>query len=575
MVVHSRCSGLLLLLAAAVVCQGQAPAVGNAPDLVIVNGKVVTMDDRGTTAEAVAIEGERITAVGSSARIKQLAGAKTRVVDAGGRLVMPGIVDAHSHTSGVPTEYLDLSKATSVAQVREAVAKKIASKRPGEWVVGSGDYMIYSGWDDKRLKEHRWLTRQDIDDISPNNPVLLWKEAGHALLVNSYAMRLAKIDKNTPDPKKEIVRDPQTGEPTGVLLEGAMGLALQVLPTLTAVEKVGAAQHASDQLLAWGTTTVGDASVHDELAHTLQLMHNQAKKPVVSTIMMPRVPETATKEKMLEFIRSWRVTTGFGDQRIRVGALKFFLDGGVTSLSAWFTEPYKNKAGHFGIQQIDRETLFEAVRLGDALGWQLHFHACGDAAAELALQALEAAYAANPARDRRHGLTHIYVLSADQIARMKKLGVVAVIQPNFVYGLAEHMEAALSDKQLEHYIPFRTLLAAGVPVALSADGHPQNPLYGIWAAVARVGETGHKIGEAEAVSVMEAVRAYTRTSSYSLFEEDRRGSLEPGKLADVIILDRDLFSVPTDQIKDAKVLLTVKHGVVAVDRLAAGAAGAQ
>jgi hypothetical protein len=157
---------------------------------------------------------------------------------------------------------------------------------------------------------------------------------------------------------------------------------------------------------------------------------------------------------------------------------------------------------------------------------------------------------------------------------MRKLGVVAVLQPNFVYGLSEHMQAALHDDQLSHYIPFRTLLAAGIPVALSADGHPQNPIYGIFGAVVRRGEDGHLIGEAERVTVMDALRAYTRTSAYALFEETRRGSIEVGKLADLIVLDRDILSVPAEQIKDTRVLLTIKHGRVAVDRLSSSAGGA-
>lgn len=543
-------------------------------DLLLINGKVVTMDDAGTVAEAVAIRDKQFVAVGSKKDLEPLVGPATKVIDLGGRLALPGLVDAHAHTSGIPLDYLDLSQAHSIPEVAQAVARKVAQKPAGSWVVGSGVFHLYSGWDDKRLKEGRWLTRWDIDPISPNHPVLLIKEAGHALLLNSYAMKLAGITKDTPDPKGEILKDPKTGEPTGALVESAMNLAYRILPEPTFDERIHAAGRTSRQLLEWGTTTVADASVFDTAFPVFQALYAQTSEPLVSYVLFPRVPESAPREEVLNYVKSWRVTTNFGDDRLKLGALKIFVDGGVTSLSAWFTKPYKNRPGHYGIQQIDKETLFGLVRLADRLGWQLHFHTCGDAAAELALQALEKAQQENPPRERRHSLTHLYVLSSEQIARMRKLGVIAVLQPNFVYGLSEHMEAALDDDQLSHFIPFRTLLAAGIPVALSADGHPQNPMFGIFAAVVRRGENGHLIGEVERVSVMDALRAYTRTSAYALFEETRRGSIEVGKLADLIVLDRDILSIPPEQIKDTRVLLTIKHGRVAVNRLSSSAGGA-
>lgn len=566
---------LLLSAACAVSASGADLSESLAPDLILLNGKVLTMDDEGRAVEAIAIRGDCILAVGATADIKPLAGEKTRILDVGGRLVLPGLVDAHSHAAGIPPDYLDFSKARSIAEIQQKVAKKAASTPPGRWIVSSGDFMTYSGWDDKKLEEKRWLTRWDIDPVSADHPVLLTKDGGHAVVVNSYALRLLGIDKNTPSPKGQIQKDPETGEPTGALLESAMALAYSKLPEPSREELVKAAANAANRLLRWGTTTVADAAVTDDILNTYQALYLGFDTPLVSLIMFPRVPETAPLEEQLNFVRSWRLRTGFGDSRLKVGALKFFVDGGITSLSAWFTRPYRNRPGHYGTPQIEKESLFKLVRVADALGWQLHFHVCGDAAAEAALQALEAAYRENPARDRRHTLTHAYVLSPEQIARVKRLGLVVNLQPNFVYALGEHMRAAMHDDQLAHYMPFRSLLEAGVPVALSADGHPQNPLYGIYGAVARVTDHGNPLGEAERVTVMEAIYAYTRGSAYSLFEESRRGSIEPGKLADVIVLDRDITGVPVEQIKDAQVLLTVKHGRIAVDRLGEAAGGGQ
>jgi predicted amidohydrolase YtcJ len=538
-----------------------------APDLILVNGKVLTFDDENRVVEAVAIKGDRILAVGSSDSMRRLAGGETEIVDAGGRLVLPGLVDAHSHTTGVPPDYLDLYGTRSIAEIVDAVRKKAEATPEGEWIVGSGAFMVYSGWDDTRLKEHRWVTRRDLDPVSPNHPVLLIKDGGHAVVLNSLALRLAGITKDTPDRKGQIVRDPKTGELTGAVLKLATAVASELLPLPTEDERIQAALNASAQLLRMGTTTVADASSTAETIPIFRAMYEHSQEPLVSTILDPVVPVGEGLDASLDFVRSWPVNTGFGDENIKLGSLKFFVDGGVTSRTAWFSRPYKGRPDYFGVAEVDKKTLFETVRVADRLGWQLHFHTCGDAAAELVLQALEAAQKENPSRERRHLMTHLYVLSQEQLERMRRLGVVAVLQPNFVYALGEHMRAVLAEEQLAHLIPFRGLLKAGVPVALSADGHPQEPLYGVYAAVVRETKTGHVLGPEEAVSVLEALRAYTRTSAYARFEEERRGSLEAGKLADLIVLDRDIRAVPAGEIKETQVLLTLKDGKVVFNHL--------
>lgn len=559
--------------AAARVGAGNAKAPRLAADLVLLNGKILTMDDANRTVAAVAIRGNEIVAVGSDVEIRLLASPQTKVIDLAGRTVLPGLVDAHSHTAGVPLDWLNLFDAGSIEEIRQKVAQKAAIKPAGEWIIGSGTFMTYSGWDEMRLEERRWVTRWDLDPVSPNHPVLLMKDAGHALVLNSLGLARAGITKDTPDPRHEIVRDPKTGELTGALVESAMNLAYQALPPLTDEALLEAARGASDQLLRMGTTTVADASVTDDALRLLQKMHAQSDRPLVSTIVYPLVPATRSLEENLQFVRSHVLVTGFGNEDLKVGALKIFMDGGVTARAGWFKKAYKDRPGFYGIPQVERKTLFETVRLADKLGWQLHFHTCGDAAAELALDALEDAQKANHTTGRRHALTHLYTLSPDMIARMKRLGVIAVLQPNFIYTLGEHIRAALDDSLLEHYMPFKSLLEAGVPVALSADGHPQNPFYGLYGSVIRKTEEGNPLGWAEGVNVMDALRAYTRTSAYAVFEESRRGSIEPGKLADLIVLDRDILRIPPEKIKDIQVLLTVKHGRVAVDRLLAGRAG--
>lgn len=536
-------------------------------DLLLLHGNVLTMNDAGDRVQAVAVRQGRIVAAGTDSEIEALAGAGTRVIDLRGQLVLPGFVDAHSHTNGVSPDDLDLTHASSVGEVQRVIADRAAQVPAGQWIVGAGPFMTWQGWDERRLKEKRLLTRWDLDPVSPNNPVLLVKDAGHAVVLNSAALRLAKIDKNTPDPRNEIVRDPKTGEITGVLLEGSMALGFAPIPPPTPDNRIAAIRHASDQLLHWGITTVANMSVEDEAIRDFQTLYRDAKDPLVSTVLCPLVPTTQPAERCVQFVREWKVVTGFGDERLKLGAFKIFTDGGITGRAAWFKQAYKGRPGYYGIPLVTKETLFATVKEADKLGWQIHLHACGDAAAELALQSLEAARQENHTTGRRHIMTHLYVLSPDMMKRMKSLGVVAVLQPDFAYSLGEHMREALNDDQLQDILPFRRLMDAGVPVAIGADGLPENPFYAIYAAVARVTEAGNRLAPQEGVSVMDALRAYTRGSAYALFEEHRRGAIEAGKIADLIVLDRDILTVPVEQIKDTQVLLTVKSGRVVFDNL--------
>jgi predicted amidohydrolase YtcJ len=534
---------------------------------VLYGGTVLTFDERERVVEAVALRGDRILAVGSDREMRALAGDSTLLVDLGGRLVLPGLVDAHTHSTGVDPDYLDLTAARSVAEIRAAVAQAVAARAPGGWIVGAGPFTFWRGWDERRLAERRLLNRHDLDPVSPDNPVLLIKDAGHALVLNSRALELAQITAATPDPRGQIEKDPATGEPTGILLESAMGLATSRLPFASEEVTFAAMRRASDQLLAFGTTTASNMSLYPQTVRAYQRLYRTSAGPLVTTVMNPLVETASGADAAIAAIERWPVATGFGDQDLKLGALKIFVDGGITGRAAWWSAPYKDRPGYFGIPQVERDVLFAIAERADRLGWQLHLHACGDAAAELALEALEAAALKNGTRSRRHIITHLYLLSDDQIARLRRAEVVAVLQPNFVYSLGEHLRDALDPVALARIVPFRSLLDAGVRVALSADGLPQNPWIGIWAAVARRTEEGNLLAPSEAVTVMEALRAYTRGSAYALFEEDRRGSLEPGKVADLIVLDRDLRNTPVAELAGVEVLMTIKNGRVVFDRL--------
>ena len=528
-----------------------------APDLVIVNATVRTMDPRTPVAEALAIVGNRIVAVGSTDEIRPLAGAGTRVIDAGGRLVLPGFNDAHVHflSGGFSLSSVDLRDAKSPEEMARRLAEFAAKLPKGRWITGGS-------WDHENWPGAPLPTRQMIDAATPDHPVLVSRLDGHMSLANSLALRLANVTKDTPDPPGGlIVRDPATGEPTGVLKDAAEGLVERVIPPKTFEEKHAAAIAATNYAAQLGVTSLADMSSGADVG--------------IYQYMLER-GELKTRIYAIRSIMSWDVLAkagvraAFGCDMLRIGGLKGFSDGSLGSSTALFFEPYTDEPGTRGLlfdQMLPEGAMLERVLGADKAGLQVLIHAIGDEANARILDIYREVAERNGPRDRRFRIEHAQHLRPEDAARFGRQGVIASMQPYHAADDGRWCGKRIGTERSKGAYAFRTLLDGGAVLAFGSDWTvaPLNPLTGIKAAVTRQTLDGrHPDGwiPEQKLTVEEAVRAYTVGSAYAEFAEDRKGTLVPGKLADLVMLDRDIFEIDPATIDQARVVLTVVDGKV-------------
>lgn len=554
----TRFSGALFALAASLSLAEELPT---SADLVLVNGKVFTCDAENSAHEAVAIRGDHFVAVGTSDEIRELVGDETRVIDLNGQLLLPGFIDTHVHPiSKMFPNLLDVSDAVSIAEIRELVATRAKELDEGEWVRGFG-------WDEEQLEEGRALTRDDLDSVSHGHPVLLAKRAWHAEAANSMALRLADITKDTEDPiGGEIVRDAETGEPTGVLKETAGGLIYPLIPARPDDARIGL-QRSCAELLKHGVTTAFMSNEYPATIRTYQDLFATRPEPLARVVARPRlVVGDGLPGVLNERISGWPFVTGFGNEWVQIGELKIFVDGGVSTQSSLLWEPYASRPDHYGTQAIPTRTLNRVVRHAHGIGWQIHFHVTGDKAVSLALDAIEAAQRTTPRDDARHSITHTYLIRDEDLDRIANLNVIVVAQPSFVTAFGARYEREFGEERLQRVLPIKSLLDRGIHVALSSDNLPIGAFSGLYSAIHRVDDNGREIGRDEEITIEQAIRAYTIAGAYLSREESTKGSIEVGKLADAVVVDRDLLSVSADQVKDAEVVMTVQAGAVVYQR---------
>lgn len=479
-----------------------------------------------------------------------------RIFDIKGKTVIPSFIDSHTHfiLMGVRTlTTLDLSKTKSVSELVNMVRKRVKDLPKGTWLTGHG-------WDESSWKEKRYPDKNDLDPISPENPVVLTPYYGHMMTVNTRALELAKITEETLDPSGgKIDRDQVTNEATGILREEAIDLIDAVRPSPTKELALSGIEKACNIVLSQGC-----ASVHElESDSTAISMYQTALQKGILKTRIYVMPEVRFKETMLEGVEALGVRTLFGNDFLRLGSVKMFLDGSMGARTAIFSEPYSDEPTTTGIFVISTEKLEQRVLRAHKLGMQVAIHAIGDKAIEEALNAIEVALETAPKKNHRHRIEHCEVLTESLIQRIKDLGVVLSMQPNFIgeWGQPGGMyEQRLGSNRLKWCNPYKRLLDENIVVAFGSDcGYcppwPFNPIYGIWSAV------NHPIEESR-ISLEEAVKCYTLNGAYASFEDNIKGSIEPGKLADITILSEDLSSLPSEDIKDVKVELTMIDGKI-------------
>ncbi|HEX8430886.1 MAG TPA: amidohydrolase [Longimicrobium sp.] len=540
---------------------------GSEADWVLTNGKVFVADSSDGTVEAMAVRDGRVVYVGPNDGAAAWIGPRTERVDLGGKLVTPGFNDAHLHfaAGGASMLAVELGNTTSLAEIERRVAAAAATAQPGEWILGRG-------WDQTRLPASElangWPTNAILNRAAPRNPVLLTRVDGHTAWANAEALRIAGVTRTTRAPAGgEVVRDPRTGEATGILKESAETLVARFVPAPTETQIRRGVRAAMDLAARVGVTSVQtDASPAD--IQVYRALHAADSLTVRVYAWYPLTMAT------IESLRAVGVSAPFGDEWVRLGMVKGYTDGTLGSRTAFMLEPFSDDAGTRGLAQYRVGELDSLVSAADAAGLQVILHAIGDAANRQALDAFERAARRNPARARRHRIEHAQVLDAQDIPRFRGLGVIASMQPTHATSDMRWAETRIGRaRATEGAYAWRTLLNAGATVIFGTDFavEPMNPMEGIYSAVTRQSreEPGTPAGgwlPEQRLSRAEAIRLYTAAPAYGEWEEGRKGTLRPGMLADFVVWSADLLTIPEAEILRAQPAMTVVGGRVVFRR---------
>lgn len=519
-------------------------------DLLLHNGKIVTVDDAFSIYQAVAVRDGVIVDVGGDDLLSRY--EATRTIDLEGKTVLPGFNDTHLHISGDPIRQIDLTETGSVAELQEQVRAKVAELGEGEWITGYG-------WSEDAFTEQRKPTRADLDEAAPSNPVTLTRAGGHSAVVNSLAFDLAGISKDSPNPDRGILEKDRRGELNGVIRE-RQDIVGRLVPRATREEtRPSFVQHLQD-LLELGITSMTQAGVSTRGYEEWETVYSEHGEGLPRASVQIR---WGGPEQMEGFGKK----TGDGDDRLRVGAVKVFVDGGFTGPSAYTIDEYLSEPGFHGSLDIDEQELLTLVGQAHEMGWQMGFHAIGDAAIKLIVDYFAQTLEASPRDDHRHYLNHFTVRPPPEVMElMAEHGIMITQQPNFTYTLEGRYVEYLQEEHAAHNNPLRSPMDHGVFVALSSDILPIGPMVGIYAAVTRKGASGAVFAPEERLTMEEAIRGYTRNGAYITFEEDIKGTLEPGMLADMIVLSDDLLTIDFEQILDVLIETTIVGGRVVFER---------
>jgi predicted amidohydrolase YtcJ len=534
------------------------PALGRAEegllaDLILFNGKIFTVDVNRPWATAVAICDGKFVAVGSDAEIKKLAAKNTEMVDLEGKLTLPGFNDAHVHfaNGGLYLLGIDLRPARDEKEFVSILKEYIKKLPKGEWITGGN-------WDHENWPSKKHPGKELIDAITMDHPVLLQRLDGHMSLANSLALRLAGINRDIPNPQGgEIVKDKKTGEPSGILRDEAIGLVAAVIPPLSRARREQAIRAAIRHAQELGVTSVQDNSSREDLEIYQELLSKGE--------LGLRVNVWRGSDCMTDFSRIG-IGAAFGGPFLRLGVIKIFVDGSMGAGTALFFEPYADDQSTYGLPIYKEDELNSMVLAIDKAGLQIAAHAIGDKANAWILNALALARLKNGIRDSRHRVEHSQVVKPEDVARFRELAVIASIQPSHCIDDMRWAEKRIGSRVVNAY-RFASFLKSGVPVAFGTDWdvEPLDPRLGIYAAVSRELPAGGPAGgwhPDEKLSLAEAIESYTLGSAYAEFQEKEKGSIVPGKWADLAVMEKNLFQIPQKAILSTAVAMTILAGKI-------------
>ena len=547
------------------------------PDLILIHGHILTVDAKDSIAQALAIRHGIILKISTDAEIQALATPATRTIDLHGHTATPGLIDTHAHIAdgGVDELYgVTLSDATSVAEIVARVKAKVPLLKPGEWITGSG-------WDEGKLAEHRYITAADLDVVAPSNPVWLMHTTGHYGVANSLALKLANITAATPDPPAGTIdRDPATHQPTGVLKEeSAMGPVVRLIPPITPEQMRAGILHIQQILHSEGMTAVKDPDIYQIHwdAYKALLDSGQLKERIC--VLWHAGTSLAEAEKTLNQIKTVpRLPASLGDGRLLSCGAKIYMDGSGGARTGWvYDDWFRNAttpdAGNHGYPHLDPEVYRQMVRLFHQAGVPVGTHAVGDRAMDWVVDTYAQVEKESPHPGLRHAIIHANLPTAHALDVMADLqekydAGYPEMQPGVLWWIGDIYAASYGKPRGEHLEPLKTLQSRGILWSGGSD-YSVTPIaarYGLWASIARQTAKGtfglHPFGTAESIDARTALRSYTAWGARQMFMEDKIGTLEPGKRADIAIWDRDIYTIPTDQIKDMKCLMTLLEGEV-------------
>jgi predicted amidohydrolase YtcJ len=531
--------------------------------LILYNGKIRTFATENSVCDALACSAGRIVATGSSDDMRRLAGPDSQAIDLRGRTGIPGLTDTHVHLSEKGTAEMELVDCRdfyvgvhSISDILQRIANASSSAPKGSWIIAHGSPM-----QDFRLTDKRFPDKRDLDGAVPDNPVSI-SFGAHITIGNTKALEVAKITRDTPDPAGgHITKDSHTGEPTGELHERAQLILKKVAPEFNYLQLKDGIVFALEQCLRRGVTTVHDIVRYAEPVRAYQELYKEGRMHARVSIL-PRVIESMIESRSLIELG---LITGFGNDWLRVGGVKMSIDGGITGRNACFYEPYEDDEHNHGIIRIQQDELNETVRKCHDAGLRCCVHAIGDRAFDMALDAYENAIAKSPRKDHRHRIEHMgnWLATQERMQRMVRSGIVAIPNIAIGYYVGDAILDCVGEKRLTKAFPFRTLLRNGVIIAGGSDSPgywPVDALRDISACVSRRMRWGEVWVPEERLTVAEAFAMHTTTASWVGFEENVKGTLEAGKLADIAVLAEDPFAIEAEKIKDLKVDMTFVGG---------------
>jgi len=514
------------------------------PSMAILNANVITLDPNKPKAEAVFIENGRIAAVGSTKEIRSRINNETTLINANRKCVVPGLVDCHVHMTGFGQflQTLELRNATSIKEVQQKLSEYARKNATKEWIQGGR-------WDHEKFKEKRYPTRWDLDEAVPDKPVFLMRVCGHVAVANTKALQLAGITKHTHVQFGQIDLDAKTGEPNGILCENALELVWKTIPRQTQEDFRKTCVLACKMAVENGLTCVHWLVGSSEEVRILQELFSEGELPLRICLGIPI--------ELLDDLVALGLTSGFGNDMLKISFVKILADGSLGGRTAALKKPYTDQPETRGMMLYSQKKLSKLVSKANEAKLQVAVHAIGDRAVEIVLKTYEKALEECPRKDHRHRIEHCSLMNPELIKRMKRSKLIASVQPHFVVSDFWTIDR-VGKERARWAFPFKTLMKEGVTVVSGSDCPVENisPVLGIWAATARTSFPE------ETLTLEEALKTYTLNAAYASFDEDKRGSIKVGKLADLTILSQDLSDMPADKIREVSVEITIVNGKI-------------